>query len=128
MTMINTLSAAKEMAMALTHLTAAEKKKLLDEFNQTVAADIAASAAKEGKAARIDALKAARSKARTDIGTSNKLGMLDGLLSRHGLPTLEVLAAADVRDTDNIIKSATRPLSVEDRFALKGFLHGLQLA
>jgi hypothetical protein len=127
MTVISKMSAAQTVAAGIDHLTAAEKKAFLAELTTTLNTNIQASTEKETKAARIDSLKAARSKARNDIPTSNRLGMLDGMLTRHGLPTLEVFAAADARDTDNIVKSATRPLSVEDRFALKGFLHGLQL-
>ena len=114
MTTINTMSAAKQVAASVDALTAAEKKAFLAELTTTLTSNIQAAAEKETKAKRIGVLKAARTKAVNDISTANKLGLIDGMLARAGLPELEVFVAAGDREVDNMLK-ARRPLKIEER-------------
>jgi hypothetical protein len=122
---INTLSAAKEVALALAHLSASEKRKFLEDLNETMTevADIAA--AKEQKLTRVMSVRAARAKAGVDLPTKNTLGWLDGLLRRHGCATLEEIAEAGPGKIDSMLASAQRKLSLEDKLALKSGLHHL---
>jgi hypothetical protein len=126
MTTINTMSAAKQVAASVDALTAAEKKAFLAELTTTLTTDIQASAEKEHKAKRIGVLKAARTKAVNDISTANKLGLIDGMLARAGLPELEVFVAAGDREVDNMLKTARRPLKIEERLDLKAALAAFQ--
>ena len=125
MTTIRTMSAASQVAAAVDALTAAEKKAFLAELTTTLTSNIQA-AEKETKAKRIGTLKAARTKAVNDISTANKLGLIDGMLARAGLPELEVFVAAGDREVDNMLKTARRPLKIEERLDLKAALAAFQ--
>jgi hypothetical protein len=48
------------------------------------------------------------------------------MLARAGLPELEVFVAAGDREVDNMLKTARRPLKIEERLDLKAALAAFQ--
>jgi hypothetical protein len=119
---------AAEIAKAMTQLSAEEKRKFLDQLNSGMIEQISASEAADQKKTRLASVSAARAKTMVDLAAHNTLAYLDGMLRRHGLPTLEKFAEAGPTGIDKLLASASRPLTTEARLELKGRLHALRLA
>jgi hypothetical protein len=127
MTQVRSMTAAAEIAAKISHMTAAEKKDFLADLSQNLESDISAAEAKESKTQRLDSLRAAREKARVDLTTKNSISWIDGLLKRHGAPTIEEIAAEGPAKLDSLLASAANPMAPEIRMTLKTGLHHLGL-
>jgi hypothetical protein len=119
---------ADELAKAMSTMPADEKRKFLDKLNNGMIEQISAAEAADAKRVRLASVRAARTKAVTDLATSNELAFLDGMLKRAGLPTVEVFAERGPVAVDALMASASRPMTIEQKFEVKGRLHRLALA
>jgi hypothetical protein len=119
---------AEELAKAMSTMPADEKRKFLEKLNSGMIEQISASEAADAKKVRLGSVRAARVKAVTDLATSNELAFLDGMLRRAGLPTVEAFAERGPVAIDALMASASRPMTLEQKFEVKGRLHRLGLA
>jgi hypothetical protein len=127
MTVIKHMSAADEIAARISHLSASEKREFMTELQQKVEAEAAKADVSESRARRIAGIRAARDRARVDLTTKNSITWIDGLLKRHGAPTIEEIAMEGPARIDAMLASSAKPIPVETRMTLKTGLHALGL-
>jgi hypothetical protein len=125
---MTTQVSADDVAQAMALMSPEEKRRFLEKLNAGVIDSISAAEAAEQKKVRLSSVRAARAKAYVDLAASNALAFLDGQLRRAGLPVLEQIAEKGPAMIDNMLASARKPLTMEERIELKGRLHRLGLA
>jgi hypothetical protein len=125
---MTTTISADELSKAMATMPVDEKRRFLERLNSGMIEQISAAEANEQKKTRLDSVRAARSRAFTDVAASNTMAYLDGMLRRAGLPTVETFAEQGPAMIDSVLASARRPLTAEQRMELKSRLAQLRLA